>query len=100
MGNLSENVAIKRKNSIIHFSCDGDFASQATDIDTEQDDFNGEIGNIYPLKYINLFTKATNMCSTMKIHLSEPTEKIPIIFVYNIANLGEIEFFLAARLDE
>lgn len=99
MGNLSDDVKVTRENNMIKFSCEGDFANQKTDIDTEQDDFQGTIGNTYPLKYINLFTKATSMCSAMKIHLSEPTDRIPIIFVYNIANLGEIEFFLAARSD-
>ena len=99
MGNLSDDVKVMRDNNMIKFSCEGDFANQKTDIDTEQDDFQGTIGNTYPLKYINLFTKATSMCSAMKIHLSEPTDRIPIIFVYNIANLGEIEFFLAARSD-
>lgn len=100
MSNLGENVTITRKDNMVHFACSGDFADQSTSIDTEQDDFKGEVGNIYSLKYINLFTKATNMCSTMKIHLTEPTDRIPIIFVYNVANLGEIEFLLAARLDE
>ena len=100
MSNLGENVTITRKDNMIHFACSGDFADQSTSINTEQDDFKGEVGNIYSLKYINLFTKATNMCSTMKIHLTEPTDRIPIIFVYNVANLGEIEFLLAARLDE
>jgi proliferating cell nuclear antigen len=57
------------------------------------------MGERYSLKYINLFTKATNMCSTMKIQQSSPTDKMPIIFVYNIANLGQIEFLLAAKLD-
>jgi proliferating cell nuclear antigen len=100
MGNLSEDVKIIRDHNLVRFSCNGDFANQTTNIDTEQDDFEGVVGNTYPLKYINLFTKATSMCSTMKIHISEPTETIPIIFVYNIANLGEIEFFLAARSDD
>ena len=100
MGNISDDVKIVRDNNMVRFSCKGDFANQTTNVDTEQDDFGGTVGNTYPLKYINLFTKATSMCSTMKIHISEPTERIPIIFVYNIANLGEIEFFLAARSED
>jgi hypothetical protein len=36
----------------------------------------------------------------MKIQQTEPSEKMPIIFVYDVANLGKIEFYLAAKLDE
>jgi len=99
MGILSNDITICRDKNLLKFSCEGDFAKQHTAIDTEQDDFDGKMGERYSLKYINLFTKATNMCSTMKIQQSSPTDKMPIIFVYNIANLGQIEFLLAAKLD-
>ena len=99
MGNIGSYVSIHRKRSILNISCDGDFAKQTTSIDTEQTDFDDYIGNKYSLKFINLFTKATNMCSNMKIQQTSPTEKMPIIFVYDVANLGNIEFYLAATLD-
>jgi proliferating cell nuclear antigen len=100
MGNLSSDVTIFRNKNLLNISCKGDFAKQETSIDTEQTEFTEAIGNRYSLKYINLFTKATNMCSHMKIQQTFPTEKIPIIFVYDVANLGFIEFFLAAKLDD
>ena len=99
MGNIGTYVSIHRKKSILNISCEGDFANQTTSIDTEQNDFDDYIGNKYSLKFINLFTKATNMCSNMKIQQTTPTEKMPIIFVYDVANLGNIEFYLAATLD-
>ena len=101
MGNLSHDIYIFRTSNILKISCKGDFAKQETEIDTEQTGFeDNSIGNKYSLKYINLFTKATNMCSHMKIQQTFPTDRMPIIFVYDVANLGYIEFFLAAKLDE
>ena len=100
MGNIGTEMSIFRHDNILKISCMGDFANQDTEIDTEQNNYKGKIGNKYSLKYINLFTKATGMCSNMKIEQSEPAESMPIIFVYDVANLGKIEFFLAAKLDE
>jgi len=100
MGNIGTYVSIFRNKNILNISCAGDFAKQTTSIDTEQNDFGEDIGNKYSLKFINLFTKATNMCSNMKIQQTHPTDKMPIMFVYDVANLGNIEFYLAATLDD
>ena len=100
MGNIGTYVSIFRNSNILNISCTGDFAKQTTSIDTEQTDFSENIGNKYSLKFINLFTKATNMCSNMKIQQTFPTDKMPIMFVYDVANLGNIEFYLAATLDD
>lgn len=98
MSNIGDYVNISRKKNILEIACKGDFANQVTSIDTEQDDFGGSIGNKYSLKFINMFTKATNMCSNMKIQQKAPTERMPVNFVYDVANLGSVEFFLAATL--
>jgi proliferating cell nuclear antigen len=98
MANIGEYVSIYRKNNMLEITCKGDFANQVTSIDTEQSDFDGSIGNRYSLKFINMFTKATNMCSNMKIQQKNPTNAMPINFVYDVANLGNVEFFLAATL--
>lgn len=100
MGNIGQEISIYREKNLLKVSCHGDFATQETVIDTEQNDFNDRIGNIYSLKYINMFTKATGMCSNMKIRQTFPTEKMPISFSYDVANLGSIEFYLVARLDD
>ena len=99
MANIGEYVSIFRKDNMLEIACRGDFANQITNIDTEQRDFDGSIGNKYSLKFINMFTKATNMCSNMKIQQKNPTDRMPINFVYDVANLGSVEFFLAATLN-
>jgi len=99
MANIGEYVSIHRNRNILEIICNGDFAKQVTSIDTEQDDFDDSIGNRYSLKFINMFTKATNMCSNMKIQQKNPSNEMPINFVYDVANLGNVEFFLAASLN-
>lgn len=100
MGNIGQDVSISRNNNMFVVKCNGEFASQETSIDTEQNNFDGEIGGNYSLKYINMFTKATSMCSNMQIKQTLPTDKMPIAFSYDVANLGKIEFYLVARLDD
>lgn len=100
MGNIGQDVSIFRTKNILKICCRGDFATQETSIDTEQPEFKETIGNTYSLRYINLFTKATGMCSNMKIKQTFPTERMPISFSYDVANLGKIEFYLAAKLDD
>jgi len=98
MANIGDYVSIYRNKNMLEIACKGDFANQVTSIDTEQDDFDDSIGNRYSLKFINMFTKATNMCSNMKIQQKNPSNTMPINFVYDVANLGNVEFFLAASL--
>ena len=100
MGNIGQDVSIFRNKNLLKICCRGDFATQETSIDTEQSEFKETIGNTYSLRYINLFTKATGMCSNMKIRQTFPTERMPISFSYDVANLGKIEFYLAAKLDD
>ncbi len=91
MYNFSEIVSIRRHGKFITFECKGDFVDQTTEIECPEV-FDGDIKFDYSLKYINMFTKATNICSNVTLRQnSEGTT----IFKYCIANLGEIDFYLA-----
>ena len=59
-----------------------------------------KIGNTYSLKYIGMYTRATGMCSSVQIMQNSSRSDIPIIFRYSIANLGDLKFYLAAKVDE
>jgi len=98
MGNLSNEISIFRKDSNLVLSCTGDFADQETILDSGGD-FSGTVGGVFSLKYINLFTKATNMCSSIQIMQDSTNENMPIVFRYTIANLGDLKFYLAPRID-
>jgi len=87
MGNLSNEINIYRSGNLITFSCNGDFANQETSI-VCPDTIEKPIGNIFSLRYINMFTKATGMCSSVQILQSTKSTDMPIILRYYVANLG------------
>ena len=98
MTNLSTEIRISRENDEIVFECDGDFAKQNTRIKcSDHENFNNTLSGLYSLKYLNLFTKATSMCSSVQILME--SEMRFLILKYNIANLGELKFYLATKVD-
>ena len=98
MNNLSNEMDIFRDGTKLELRCRGDFADQQTVIDFP-DSFK-RTGGTFNLKYINLFTKATNMCSSVQILQDSTNSDMPIVFRYTVANLGDIKFYLAPKVDE
>ena len=94
MNNLSNEIEIKRKESNLLISCVGDFANQETVIDCVES-VNGVYSGVYSLKYLNIFTKATGMCSN--VQLMQEVDNRFLILQYNVANLGEVRFYLATK---
>lgn len=96
INNIGTDVEITRNGNNFEIKCDGDFANQYTKIECVDDqNFSGHITGLYSLKYINMFTKATNMCSTVQI-MQEMDNRF-LILKYNIANLGEVHFYVATK---
>ena len=98
MGNLSNEMSIIRDGNILELSCKGDFADQMTRI--EYPETVPRTGNVFSLKYINMYTKATGMCSSVQILQDSSSDDMPVIFKYTIANLGDLKFYLAPKLDD
>ena len=94
MNNLSNEIEIKRKESNLLISCVGDFANQETVIDCVES-VNGVYSGVSSLKYLNIFTKATGMCSN--VQLMQEVDNRFLILQYNVANLGEVRFYLATK---
>jgi proliferating cell nuclear antigen len=40
------------------------------------------------------------MCSSVQIMQNSHSQEMPIIFRYTIANLGDLKFYLAAKIDD
>lgn len=97
MGNLSQEMNIIREGTQLTLSCQGDFADQTTTI--EMPESVNKTGGSFSLKYINLFTKATNMCASVQLMQDSANENMPIVFRYTIANLGDLRFYLAPKMD-
>lgn len=101
MLNISDIIEITSVNNELKMSCNGDFAAQETVIGeathglkfTNCDE---EISGRYSLKYINLFTKSTNLSNILEIYLKP---NFPLMLKYNVANLGDIMFCLAPSVN-
>jgi proliferating cell nuclear antigen len=96
MSNIGSEIEIIRTGTSISFKCDGDFANQETVIDQLED--SPTINGLYSLKYLNIFTKATSMCASVQI-IQENGNRF-LILKYNVANLGELKFYLATKVSE
>lgn len=96
MSNIGNYIEIIRAGKEIKFNCEGDFANQETSIECVED--SPTIKGLYSLKYLNIFTKATSMCASVQI-IQESGNRF-LILKYNVANLGELKFYLATKVSE
>lgn len=96
MSNIGTDIEIRRVGKEIKLKCEGDFASQETSIECPEE--SPEITGLYSLKYMNIFTKATSMCASMQV-IQETGNRF-LILKYNVANLGELKFYLATKVAE
>ena len=93
-----QNASYSIKKQFI-IECSGDFANQKTVIDCMDNTCQENLlSGLYSLKYMNIFTKATGMCSTVQI-LQEQENRF-LVLKYNVANLGELKFYLATKVLE
>lgn len=99
MNQLAEYVEIKNINNQLILSCQGEFCSQETVLmDNEgiscisNKNSNEIVQGVFSLKYLVLFTKCTNLCSTVELYLKND---YPLICVWNVASLGTIRLCLA-----
>jgi proliferating cell nuclear antigen len=102
MHNIAENIEIRNIEDKLFLSCKGEFCTQETVIGTEnalninikqkKEDEPSIIQGVYSLKYIAIFTKCTNLCSSVEIFLKN---NYPLVLKYNIGNLGEIKLALS-----
>lgn len=96
MANIGDEIEITRTGQILRFLCKGDFADQETVIQCTEE--SPEMSGVYSLRYMNIFTKATSMCATVQI-MQEDQNRF-LILKYNVANLGDLKFYLATKVSE
>tara|TARA_B000000557_G_scaffold102982_1_gene83538 strand:- start:4799 stop:5539 length:741 start_codon:yes stop_codon:yes gene_type:complete len=96
MYNIGNDIEITREDKKLKLYCSGDFANQETSIECSEE--SPKISGKYSLRYMNIFTKATSMCSTVQIMQEEQNRFL--ILKYNVANLGELNFYLATKVSE
>ena len=98
---LAEKLEITSSNSDLIFRCVGDFVDGETVImSNNQGGIEVErktseiVQGIFELKYLVLFTKCTNLCTSTQIHLKND---YPLVLRYMVANLGEVRLVLAPQ---
>ena len=96
MANIGDEIEITRSGTSLRFLCKGDFADQDTVIQCTEE--SPEMSGVYSLRYMNIFTKATSMCATVQI--MQEQENRFLILKYNVANLGDLKFYLATKVSE
>jgi len=99
---ISNQVNISSTESKFILESNGDFATQKIIIGEAQNGLifskkNQNVSETFDLKYLNSFTKSTNLCSTVEIFLKS---NYPLVIEYNVANLGKLQFCLAPKLKE
>jgi len=99
---ISNKVSIISTESRFILESNGDFASQRIIIGEAQNGLifskkNQNVSEVFDLKYLNSFTKSTNLCSTVEIFLKK---EYPLVIEYNVANLGKLQFCLAPKIKE
>ena len=96
MGNISDKVNLKsylgEDGYNFEISCEGDFAKKKINIAESSNGLvitNAEKApgysaeGIFSLKYLNLFTKSTSLCSSVEIYLKND---YPLFLSYSISN--------------
>mgnify|MGYP006267764139 CR=1 FL=1 len=98
MHNLGQDMYIQRTQNTLELTCEGGFANQKTVLECIEPGPKNPVGNVFSLKYINMFTRATSLCASVQLMQHAEDENMPIVFRYNIANLGELKFYLAPKV--
>ncbi|XP_058202509.1 proliferating cell nuclear antigen isoform X2 [Rhododendron vialii] len=91
----------------VRFSTRGDIGTanvvcrQNTTVDKPEEatiiEMNEPVSLTFALRYMNSFTKATPLSSTVTLSLSS---ELPVVVEYKIAEMGYIRFYLAPKIEE
>lgn len=96
LANVSSEIEFRSSSNNLSLKATGDFAEQTITINETNNEIlsSDEHHGKYNIKYIQLFTKSTNLCGTVEIYLKTG---FPLTILYNVANLGQIKYCLAPK---
>lgn len=105
MQDIGDVLTIRYERKKLILSCAGDRAKQTITIphsDSEgtcmqDNDDDVEITAQFMLRYLVLFSKAQQLCTTMEIMMKQD---YPLVLKYSVASLGELMFCLAQKQEE
>jgi len=104
MSLITEKIEIKCTNNKVSFGikgadiCDADFEISETNgglnIDINTENKNEIVQGLFSLKWLNVFTKCTNLSPQVVLYLKND---YPLIIKYSVAALGEVKFVLSQK---
>ena len=102
LSTISDIVTITSKGNMFKMYANGDFAEQCIDIGETSNGLviskkEAEVTGEFPLKYLNLFCKASGLCPNIELYLKA---KYPLILVFSCASIGKLSFALAPKIKE
>ncbi|KAJ5338674.1 hypothetical protein N7452_005402 [Penicillium brevicompactum] len=106
LNQLSESVVIEANKEGVKFSCNGDIGNgsvtirQHTNVDKPDQNVTVNISEpvalTFSLKYLVNFCKASNLSSSVVLHLSQ---EVPLLVEYGLGS-GHLRFYLAPKLGD
>lgn len=104
LSSIGETVRITSKSTELRFEAKGDFATQCIVMGVSgesgiiQSSHGGkDVTEEFSLKYLNMFTKSTNLGSIVELYFANNR---PMIALYKVGNLGRIQYALAPKISE
>lgn len=107
LSTIGDTVVISVTKEGVKFSTGGDIGSaniicrQNTSVDKEEEktvvEMQEPVTLTFALRYLNSFTKATPLSSTVTLSMSK---ELPVAVEYKIADMGHIRFYLAPKIEE
>ncbi|KAG6550965.1 hypothetical protein Mapa_007580 [Marchantia paleacea] len=107
LSTIGDTVLIAVTKSEVKFTTQGDIGSanvvcrQNNSVDNKDDqtviDMNEPVSLTFALRYLNSFTKATTLSSTVTLSMSK---ELPVVVEYKIAEVGHIRFYLAPKIED
>jgi len=97
---FSEVITIRSGPTGLELISDGDFAKQHVRVNQNEESMviskgNEVVEGVYSVKYLNLFTKSTNLSNVVELYLMN---NYPLILVYYVGNLGKLQYCLAPKV--
>ncbi|ERN09641.1 hypothetical protein AMTRI_Chr08g160360 [Amborella trichopoda] len=107
LSTIGDTVMISVTKEGVRFSTKGDIGSanivcrQNTSVDKPEEatiiEMQEPVSLTFALRYLNSFTKATPLSSSVTISLSS---ELPVVVEYKIADMGYLRFYLAPKIED
>jgi proliferating cell nuclear antigen len=105
---IGDTVDITANKEGIKFQAKGDIGSgsimykQETNVDDDEKSqvmvkVEKEVSLVFALRYLKEFAKATALCETVTLQMSDD---VPLAVQYKIEDMGELSFFLAPKIED